>query len=85
MSTGSAVQGGRQMESMPFLHANQIFTITFLEDLTFANVRRILDHLIDANAFSPEVQEEQGHYVIELDHESFNVWVYEMEVIIQSG
>ncbi len=72
------------MESMPFLHANQIFTITFLEDLAFAEIRQILDRLIDENAFSPEVQSEQGHYVIELDHGSFNVWVYEMEVIIQS-
>ncbi|MGC8905893.1 MAG: hypothetical protein ACP5M0_00450 [Desulfomonilaceae bacterium] len=73
------------MESMPFLHANRIFTITFLEDLAFADVRRILDHLLEADAFSPEVQAERGHYVIELDHGSFNVWVYEMEVIIQSG
>jgi|UniRef100_A0A7C4EYK6 hypothetical protein len=73
------------MESMPFLHANRIFTITFFEDLAFADVRQILDHLLEADAFSPDVQAERGHYVIELDHGSFNVWVYEMEVIIQSG
>lgn len=73
------------MESMPFLHDNQIFTITFFEDLAFADVREILDYLIEVDAFSPEVQSERGHYVIELKRGPFNVWVYEMEVIIQSG
>jgi|GEM_PF-464828 len=72
------------MESMPFLHANQIFTITFLEDLAFADVRQILDHLLEADAFKPEVQDERGHYVIELERNSFDVWVCEMEVIIQT-
>jgi hypothetical protein len=71
------------MDSIPFLHANQIFTITFLQDLTFADVRRILDELLDAGAFSPSVQENRGHYAIDLDGGSFDVWVHEMEVIIR--
>jgi hypothetical protein len=71
------------MDSIPFLHANQIFTITFLEDLTFEDVRRILDELMDADAFSPSVQANMGHYAIDLDGGSFDVWVHEMEVIIR--
>lgn len=69
-------------ESMPFLHANQVFTITFLEDLTFSEVRAILDHLLEHGAFRPENQEQGGSYLIEAQQCSFQVWVTEMEVII---
>ena len=44
------------MESMPFLHANNIFTITFEDDLAFTEVRSILDQLLERNAFNPEIQ-----------------------------
>jgi len=70
------------VESMPFLHANQVFTITFVEDFTFSEVRAILDHLLERDAFSSENQDERGHYLIDLDESSFQVWVAEMEVII---
>jgi hypothetical protein len=70
------------VESMPFLHANQVFTITFVEDFTFSEVRAILDHLLERDAFSPEAQDERGHYLIDVDESSFQVWVAEMEVII---
>lgn len=68
---------------MPFLHANQIFTITFLEDLTFSEVRGILDHLLARAAFDADVQEERGFYEMDVEESSFRVWVSEMEVIIE--
>ncbi len=70
------------MDSIPFLHANQMFTITFREDLTFSEVRSILDYLLAQAAFEPDVQEVSGFYEIEVEACSFRVWVSEMEVII---
>jgi hypothetical protein len=71
------------MENMPFLHADRIFSIVFMEDLAFSEVRGILDELLAENAFSPEVQEQQGFYQIDFNSSSFNVWVSEMEVIVK--
>ena len=71
------------MESMPFLHANQVFNIFFLEDLAFAEVRAILDQLLAQNAFDLKTQETHGFYQIDLDESSFQVWVSEMDVIIE--
>ena len=71
------------MESMPFLHANQVFTLFFLEDLAFSEVRAILDHLLGRNAFDPIVQEHRDEYRIEVEHASFVVWVSEMDVVIR--
>lgn len=71
------------MESMPFLHANQVFNIFFLEDLAFGEVRAILDHLIAQQAFDLSTQEPQDFYQIDLDESSFQVWVSEMDVIIE--
>ncbi|MGO9566248.1 MAG: hypothetical protein ACLP5H_01780 [Desulfomonilaceae bacterium] len=71
------------MESMPFLHANQVFNIFFLEDLAFAEVRAILDQLLARNAFDLGTQETQGFYQIDLGESSFQVWVSEMDVIIE--
>ncbi len=68
---------------MPFLHANQVFNLTFFEDLTFTEVRSILDHLLDHNAFLPEVQEDTGFYRIVVEGCTFKVWVAEMDVIIK--
>jgi len=71
------------MESIPFLHANQVFNIFFLEDLAFAEVRAILDHLLAQQAFDLNAQEPQDFYQIDLDESSFQVWVSEMNVIIE--
>jgi len=71
------------MESMPFLHANRIFTIIFDEDLAFSEVRAVLDYLLERNAFHAEAQEDEIEYHIDLDQASFHVWVWEMDVIIQ--
>ena len=50
------------MESMPFLHAGNIFTITFEDDLEFVEVRFILDQLLRLNAFYADTQAEHGYY-----------------------
>lgn len=71
------------MESMPFLHAGQVFTIVFLEDLAFSDVRSILDQLMAENAFDSEVQDQRGYYGLEVAGDSFQVWVSEMDVIIR--
>ncbi|MGC8660499.1 MAG: hypothetical protein ACP5U1_15645 [Desulfomonilaceae bacterium] len=71
------------MESMPFLHANNIFTITFEDDLEFTEVRSILDQLMERNAFSQQIQEDEGAYCLTCGHAQFSVWVIELEVIIR--
>ncbi len=71
------------MESMPILHANQMFKIFFEEDLAFSEVRAVLDHLLDCNAFHADVQNGEIEYHIDVDQASFHVWVWEMDVIIQ--
>lgn len=71
------------MESMPFLHASRIFNIFFVEDLAFSEVRGILDQLLEQDAFNSEIQLKQESYHIRVDHSSFQVWVSELDVIIQ--
>lgn len=79
----SSRQRKSTMESMPFLHADQVFTIVFNEDLTFVEVRSILDQLLAENAFDHEVQEDRGFYRLDVEAASFHVWVSEMDVIIK--
>lgn len=71
------------MKSMPFLHANRIFNIFFVEDLAFSEVRGILDQLLEQDAFNFEIQSDRMSYHIRLDHSSFHVWVSELDVIIE--
>ncbi len=71
------------MESMPFLHANRIFNIFFVEDLAFYEVRGILDQLLEQDAFDFDIQSDRANYLIRLDHSSFQVWVSELDVIIE--
>jgi hypothetical protein len=72
------------MDSIPFLHAGQIFTIIFEDDLGFAEVRGILDHLLAQDAFDVGVQRARTEsYWIDLETSSFQVWVSEMDVIVQ--
>lgn len=67
---------------MPFAHADRVFTIIFSEDSSFFEVRAILDHLLDRNAFDAGVQESEGFYKIEVNETFFSVWVADMDVII---
>ncbi|MGC8602814.1 MAG: hypothetical protein ACP5VS_03895, partial [Desulfomonilaceae bacterium] len=71
------------MESMPFLHANNIFTITFEDDLAFTEVRSILDQLLARNAFNARIQETENAYCLTCGDAQFSVWVVELEVIIR--
>ncbi len=71
------------MESMPFLHANRIFNLFFVEDLAFCEVRQILDQLLEQDAFDFEIQLKRASYDVRLDHSSFQVWVSELDVIIE--
>jgi hypothetical protein len=70
------------MESMPFLHANRVFTITFADDLAFAEVRAILDYLLEAEAMNPLTQDVHREHHIAVAEASFQVWVDESEVFI---
>jgi len=72
------------MDSIPFLHAGQVFTIVFEDDLAFAEVRGILDHLLARDAFDAVAQQARTEsYWIDLKESSFQVWVSEMDVIVQ--
>ena len=71
------------MDSIPFIHNNQVFTIIYEDDLAFTDVRAILEHLLDHDAFSTDSQETRPRYIISVDKQSFNVWVSETDVIIQ--
>ena len=71
------------MESMPFLHANRVFTLFFVEDLSFSEVRSILDQLLEQDAFNLEIQANREAYYITVDHSSFEVLVSELDVIIE--
>lgn len=73
------------IDSIEFLHANRVFTIFFREDLAFTEVRAILDHLLADGAFDPYVQRQRGWYEINLNHASFEVWVSNLDVVIERG
>jgi hypothetical protein len=72
------------MDSIPFLHAGQVFTIIFEDDLDFSEVRGILDHLLAQHAFDVVVQQARREsYWIDVENSSFQVWVSELDVIVQ--
>ena len=78
-------QGLEELDSIDFLHANRIFKIFFREDLAFTEVRAILDHLIANEAFNSHIQQPVGCYQVELSHASFEVWVSNLDVLIERG
>lgn len=71
------------MDSMEFLHAGRIFTLLFTEDLTFAEVRAILDELLAQDAFQVHVQEQHNPFMVDVEGCSFRVWASEMHVAIE--
>ena len=73
------------IDTIEFLHANRVFTIFFREDLEFKEVRAILDHLLARDAFHFHNHTEPDWYQIELTHASFDVWVSNMDVVIERG
>jgi hypothetical protein len=54
-----------------------------VEDLAFSEVRSILDQLLKEDAFNFEIQANRQAYNIKVDHCSFQVWVSELDVIIE--
>lgn len=72
------------MDSIPFLHDGQVFTIIFDDDLEFAEVRGILDYLLAQDAFDAVIQQARTEsYRIDMENSSFQVWVCEMDVIVR--
>jgi hypothetical protein len=71
------------MDSMPILHANRVFTIHIEDDLAFTEVRAVLDHLLERQAFALQGEDSQNSYLIDLEAASFEVWVWELDVVIR--
>jgi len=72
------------MEVYPFHHQNLFFDIITDYDLTFAEVRGILDYLLEVEAFKEEQEDwEQGKfYDIRLGKVLYEVEVNRYEVVI---
>jgi hypothetical protein len=72
------------MEVYPFHHQNLFFNIITDYDLTFEEVREILDYLLQAGAFSEESDEfESGKlYDIQLQTVLYEADVHRYEVVI---
>lgn len=72
------------MESYPFHHHNLFFNIVTDYDLTFKEIRRILDYLVRAEAFKEEGENwgEGKFYDIQLGKILYEVDVNCYEVII---
>jgi hypothetical protein len=72
------------MEVYPFHHRNSFFHIITDYDLTFDEVRRILDYLLEVKAFR-ETEESWGQgkfYGIQLEKVQYEVDVNRYEVVI---
>jgi len=72
------------MEVYPFHHRNLFFNIITDYDLTFDELRRILDYLLEVEAFK-ETEESWGSgkfYGIQLEKVQYEVDVNRYEVVI---
>ncbi len=72
------------MEVFPFHYRNLLFNIITEDDLTFQEIRGILDYLFEAKAFDErgENQEPGSLFDIEIDHVQYVVDVNGYEVIV---
>jgi len=72
------------MEVYPFHHRNLLFNIFTDLDLTFTEIREILDYLLDGNAFPKGEKEAEGAmiYDIRLGAVQYTVDVMGYEVVI---
>jgi len=72
------------MEVYPFHHANLFFNIITEYDLTFKEIRGILDHLLKMEAFSEEGDQFEGgkFYDIRFENVLYEVDVHRYEVVI---
>ncbi len=71
------------MEVYPFHHQNLFFNIITDYDLTFKEIRGVLDYLLKMEAFSEGDEFEGGKfYDIRLGHVLYEVDVHRCEVLI---
>ncbi len=72
------------MDVYPFHHQNLFFNIVTDYDLTFKEIRGILDYLISVEAFREESQEWGGgrFYIIRLGNIEYEVDVNYYEVVV---
>ncbi len=69
------------MEVYPFHHKNLFFNIITDYDLTFKEIRDILDYLLEGEAFSPE-EEEGKFYDVQLGRVQYEIDVHGYEVVV---
>ena len=75
--------GNLVMDVYPFHHRNLLFNIFTEDDLTFKEVREILDQLLDAKAFGEWKEEACAQlYDIQIENIQYAVDVLRYEVII---
>jgi len=74
------------MEAYPFHHRDLLFNIFTDLDLTFKEIRGVLDYLWEAKAFPPEKEEDASMggmiYDIQLGQARYTVDVLGYEVVI---
>jgi hypothetical protein len=71
------------MEVYPFHHRNLFFYIITHLDLTFKEIRGILDYLLEADAFQEKKDQEPGAlYEFSLEDVEYVVDVHQYEVVI---
>ncbi len=72
------------MEIYPFHYRERFFSIVTEYDLSFQEVRGILDYLFEAKAFSDEREDQESGrlYEMELDRVHYDIDVNGYEVII---
>ena len=72
------------MDVYPFHHRNLLFNVVTDLDLTFQEIREILDYLLEAKAFSQEENTPEGGriYDIRLGPVQFTVDVMGYELVI---
>jgi hypothetical protein len=72
------------MEVYPFHHRNLLFNIFTDLDLTFKEIREILDYLLEAKAFPEEEDDSEGGtiYDIHLSNIQYVVDVLGYEIVI---
>ncbi len=72
------------MEVYPFHHKNLFFNIITDLDLTFVEIRGILDYLLDQAAFSEESDEfgSGKFYDVQVENALFEIDVHGYEIIV---
>ena len=70
------------MEVYPFHHKNLLFNIITDYDLTFKEIREVLDYLLKIDAFSEESVEDGKFYDIRLGKILYEVDVHRYEIVV---